>query len=142
MSTRSTRSPRRVATVAGGLSVAVTLVLRLAVFPYQNPGTPLWELPWMTLGAFALLAVPAYLYAAHGVIAPVTVVVGTYALAVRETWEYFGGLGPSDPGAASTPTILTLYLVFWAVPLAAAAAVGGAEYGPRALGARRGGAEV
>jgi hypothetical protein len=140
MSTRSARSPRRVAAAAGGLSVAVTFGLRLAVFPYS--GTAAWKLAWMCVGAFALLAVPVYLYAAHGVVAPVAVVVGTYALAVREAWGYFADLAASGAAMSASPTVFSLYLVFWAVPLAAATAVGGAEYGLRALGARRGGAET
>lgn len=131
---RRVRSPRRTAIVSGGLLAILTFVLRAIVFPYYDYMEPSWDVFWMGIGSFVLLALPVYLYGKYGLLAPLIVTLGLYALAVYETWTYFQDLIGSGATMSATPTLFYLYLTLWFVPLGSALLCGGAEYILRDIG--------
>lgn len=83
---------------------------------------------WIGAGLVLLMMIPVSLLLEYRIVTPTLLVVSTLAVTALST------VTASDPNQSVTPTLLSIYMVFWFVPLLFGVLSGGAEYALRRRG--------
>lgn len=118
----------RIGTVAGVLHFGVVVFIRNVVWGGSwglgDPsGFVVWI--WITVGLILGMLIPVALLLQYRVVTPTVVVISILVVAAVST---FSGPGPQQ---SITPTLLSIYMVFWFVPLLLGLLSGSVEYAIR-----------